>query len=140
MPKLPRQKITLAEMRASGVRGLLIYCSDFRCSHWTAVSGDRWPDDVRLSDLEPRFTCQACGRRGVDVWPNFAWEREAVRATAGVMRALNRHVERELNPSRKDHHWGRWRGIANFFFTRCGDTCRAPRSPHGSGLAYFGLL
>jgi hypothetical protein len=23
-------------MRASGVRGLLIYCSDFRCSHWTA--------------------------------------------------------------------------------------------------------
>jgi hypothetical protein len=20
-----------------------------RCSHWTAVSGDRWPDDVRLS-------------------------------------------------------------------------------------------
>jgi hypothetical protein len=28
-----------------------------------ALSGDRWPDDVRLSDLEPRFTCQACGRR-----------------------------------------------------------------------------
>jgi hypothetical protein len=29
--------------------------SDYRCSHWTAISGDRWPDDVRLSDLEPRF-------------------------------------------------------------------------------------
>ena len=27
----PRQKITFGEMRASGVRGLLIYCSDFRC-------------------------------------------------------------------------------------------------------------
>jgi hypothetical protein len=27
VPTLP-QKITLAEMRASGVRGLLIYCSD----------------------------------------------------------------------------------------------------------------
>jgi hypothetical protein len=23
------------------------------------------------------------------------------------MRALNRHVEREFNPDRKDHHWGR---------------------------------
>jgi hypothetical protein len=50
MPALTRrQKITFAEMRASGVRGLLIYCSDFRCSHWTAISGDRWQDYVRLS-------------------------------------------------------------------------------------------
>jgi hypothetical protein len=72
-----QQKITLGEMRAGGVRGLLIYCSDFRCSHWTAISGDRWPDDVRLSDLESRFTCQACGQRGADVRPNFGWEREA---------------------------------------------------------------
>jgi hypothetical protein len=51
-------------MRAAGVRGPLIYCSDYHCSHWIAISGDQWPDDVRLSDLEPRFTCQACGRRG----------------------------------------------------------------------------
>ena len=72
------QKITLAEMRAANVRGLQIYCSDYRCSHWTAISGDRWPDDVRLSDLEPRFTCQACGRRGADVRPNWKsveWRR-----------------------------------------------------------------
>jgi hypothetical protein len=27
------QKITFAEMRESGVRGLLIYCADYRCSH-----------------------------------------------------------------------------------------------------------
>ena len=25
----------------------------------------------------------------------------------GVMRALNRHVERMFSPKRKDHHWGR---------------------------------
>jgi len=42
-------------MRSSGVRGLLIYCADYRCSHYLAISGDRWPDDVRLSDLELRF-------------------------------------------------------------------------------------
>jgi hypothetical protein len=73
MPDRP-QKITLAEMRAAGVRGLLIYCSDYHCSHWTAISGDRWSNDVRLSDLEPRFTCQACGRRGADIRPDFHWE------------------------------------------------------------------
>jgi len=77
MPAVLRQKITFAEMRAAGVRGLLVYCSDYRCSRWTAISGDRWPDDVRLSDLEHRFTCQGCGQRGADVRPNFDWEREA---------------------------------------------------------------
>jgi hypothetical protein len=54
-----QKKIMLGEMRAFGVRGLMIYCSDYHCSHWIAISGDRWPDDVRLSDLEPRFTCRA---------------------------------------------------------------------------------
>jgi hypothetical protein len=28
-------------------------------------------------------------------------------ARIGLMRALNRHVERVFNPSRKEHHWGR---------------------------------
>jgi hypothetical protein len=28
-------------------------------------------------------------------------------ARIGVMRALNRHVERVFNPDRKDPHWGR---------------------------------
>jgi hypothetical protein len=28
-------------------------------------------------------------------------------ARIGVMKALNRHVERVFNPDRKDHHWGR---------------------------------
>jgi hypothetical protein len=44
------QKITLGEMRSSGVRGILIYCADYKCSHSMAVNADPWPDDVRLSD------------------------------------------------------------------------------------------
>ena len=60
------QKITFAEMRSSGVRGLLIYCADYRCSHCVAASGDRWPDDAR-------FVCTACGKRGADVRPDFDW-------------------------------------------------------------------
>jgi hypothetical protein len=69
------QKITLGEMRSSGVRGLLIYCADYRCSHSIAISADRWPDDVRLSDLDARLACKACGKRGADVRPLFAVER-----------------------------------------------------------------
>jgi hypothetical protein len=38
MPNSTRpQKITFAEMRSSGVRGLLIYCSDYKCSHSTTM-------------------------------------------------------------------------------------------------------
>jgi len=35
------------------------------------MSADRWPDDVRLSDIEGSFVCKACGRRGADVRPDF---------------------------------------------------------------------
>ncbi|MEH2540685.1 MULTISPECIES: hypothetical protein [unclassified Bradyrhizobium] len=28
-------------------------------------------------------------------------------ARIGVMRAMNRHVERVINPDRKSHHWGK---------------------------------
>jgi hypothetical protein len=28
-------------------------------------------------------------------------------ARVGMLRALNRHVEREFNPDRKDPHWGK---------------------------------
>jgi hypothetical protein len=37
-------------MRVSGVRDVLIYCRDHRCSHHVEISADRWADDVRLSD------------------------------------------------------------------------------------------
>jgi hypothetical protein len=74
------QKITFAEMRDSGTRGLLVYCQNYQCSHSIAISADPWPDQVRLSDLEPRFVCQACGRRGADVRSDFLWNEPHVPA------------------------------------------------------------
>jgi hypothetical protein len=67
-----QQKITFGEMRSSGVRGVLVYCADYRCSNSIEMPADRWPDDVRLSDIEPRFVCSACGKWGADVRPHFA--------------------------------------------------------------------
>ena len=53
IPNRP-EKITFGEMRDSGVRGVLIYCSDFRLpldrDERRLVAGH-----IRLSDLEPRF-------------------------------------------------------------------------------------
>jgi hypothetical protein len=68
-------KITLGEMRASGVRGLLIDCEDYRCSHSIALMADRWSDDLRLSDIEPRLVCTACGKRGAEVRAELQLER-----------------------------------------------------------------
>ena len=65
------QKITLGEMRKSGPGRLLVYCGDYRCAHSVTIDATPWPDHVRLSDLEPKFTCQACGHRGADVRPMF---------------------------------------------------------------------
>jgi hypothetical protein len=64
-----QQKITFGEMRASSVHHVLVYCRDHKCSHHIEVSADRWPDHVRPSDIEPSFTCTACGKKGADVRP-----------------------------------------------------------------------
>jgi hypothetical protein len=66
----------------SGVRGLLVYCSDYRCSHLKIIAAgemDNWPDSIRLYDMEPRLVCQRCGTRDADVRPNFAPARMGVR-------------------------------------------------------------
>lgn len=69
------QKITLGEMRESGIRGVLIYCCDYRCSHSTVIVADRWGHEVRLSDLERRLTRKACGKRSADIRPDFNWNK-----------------------------------------------------------------
>jgi hypothetical protein len=45
------QKITFGEMRDAGVRSVLIYCRDHRCSHHIEISADRWSDHVRIQGL-----------------------------------------------------------------------------------------
>jgi hypothetical protein len=54
------QKITLGEMPSAGPTHLLNYSGDYKCAHSVVIDSLRWPDDVRLSDLQSKFTCQAC--------------------------------------------------------------------------------
>src|SRR5262245_51136570 len=59
------QKITRGEMRESRGRARgLQRRANYRCRHSVALGADRWPDDLWLSDIGPRFVCSACGRRG----------------------------------------------------------------------------
>jgi hypothetical protein len=69
------QKITFGEMRESGVSDVLIYCRDVGCSHSKTMSADLWPDNVRLSDVEPDFICTACGKRRAEIRPKFSHAR-----------------------------------------------------------------
>jgi len=62
-------------------RRFLVYCGDYKCAHSVIISAERWPDHVRLSDLEPKFTCKACGHRGADIRPPF--ERAKMGTEAG---------------------------------------------------------
>jgi hypothetical protein len=75
----PTRKISFGEMRASGVRDVLVYCRDHKCSHHVATNADRWPNHVRLSDIEPDFVCTACGKRGAEVRPKFSLARIGTR-------------------------------------------------------------
>lgn len=58
------RKVTFGELRETGTRDVLIYCRDYRCSHMLTLNADRWPDHVRLPDIELRFVCTVCGQRG----------------------------------------------------------------------------
>jgi len=60
----------LGDLRSTGVRDLIVFCQDYRCSHHVKLAADyvdRWPGDIRISQLEPRFVCTTCGMRG-SIW------------------------------------------------------------------------
>ena len=55
---------TFADMRDLGVRGLLIYCADYRCSHSIALSADQWPMTFAypiLSQASPARSAASAG-------------------------------------------------------------------------------
>ena len=72
---LPAEDHLRRDCAHSGVREVLIYCRDHRCSHHIPISAERWPDHMRLSDIEPDFVCTACGKRGAEIRPKFSQAR-----------------------------------------------------------------
>ena len=66
MPDRPT-KISFGEMRDSGVRGILVYCADYHCSHSVAVRRRRHRESGPLHSLAQLQTCTRRRRQPYDV-------------------------------------------------------------------------
>jgi hypothetical protein len=64
----PIEPIDLANMRANGVRSLLIFCRN--CHHEKIMNVDHLPGDLTVPSLGRRMACIKCGTAGADVRPN----------------------------------------------------------------------
>ncbi len=67
------QPMTLGNMRANGVRSLLVYC--FACHHEALLGAEHHPDDVPVPSFAPRMVCTRCGMIGADARPNWSEKR-----------------------------------------------------------------
>jgi hypothetical protein len=61
--------MTLANMRALGVRSLSVSC--WSCHHDAVLGVDAWPDNVPVPSFGPRMVCSSCGIVGADARPNW---------------------------------------------------------------------
>jgi hypothetical protein len=88
MPK-PIAPVTIAAIRAHGVRQLLVYCrgkrdGDWPCHHEGTSPVECFGDDEALADIERRCRCTACGWRRADLRPDYG-AQQTVRQSAGWM-------------------------------------------------------
>ena len=65
------EPMTLGNMRANGVRSLIVHCSNVQCRHEAIVNVDALPANAAVPVLGLRMRCDRCGRRGADVMPNW---------------------------------------------------------------------
>ncbi len=61
--------MTLANMRAHGVRSIAAECRD--CQHEATVSAEGLPDDLLVPDVALRLRCSACGSKAVVTRPDW---------------------------------------------------------------------
>jgi len=79
--------MTLGNMRANGLRSIIVACSNFACRHEAIVNVDSLGDDVPVPSMGPRMRCQKCGQRGADARPNWN-ERQPIGAFIGRRRSI----------------------------------------------------
>jgi hypothetical protein len=77
----PIPPMTLANMRANGVRSLIVYCG--ACHRDAVFDVDRYPDAVPVLAFSPRMVCTRCGMIGADARPN---RTESRRGSGAVQR------------------------------------------------------
>jgi hypothetical protein len=83
------QGITFGEMRDMGVRGVLVYCADHKCSHSVAVSADQRGGGCRTSS------------RGSSVRAAASVARRFARTSTGIDRPSRRRWDTGIRLERK---------------------------------------
>ena len=72
--------MTLANMRANGIRALAVSCTI--CRHAALLNVDRFADSVPVPAFGPRMVCTGCGIIGADARPNWT-ERAPAESLTG---------------------------------------------------------
>ena len=62
--------MTLANMRAQGVRSLWVVCE--LCHHEAVLNADGYGDAVAVPAFGPRMVCTSCGIVGAHARPNWS--------------------------------------------------------------------
>ena len=81
--------VTIASVRAHGVRQLPVYClgkreGDWPCHHSGKLQIDRFQADEVLQDIERRCRCPVCGWRRADLRPDYS-KQQAAKQSVGWM-------------------------------------------------------
>jgi len=63
------EPMTLGNMRANGVRSLLVYCT--ACPRTVIFNVDGYPERLPVPAFGPRMVCTGCGMIGADARPNW---------------------------------------------------------------------
>jgi len=82
--------VTIASVRAHGVRQLLVYChgkreGDWPCHHSGKLPVDRFLAEDVLSDIERRCRCTVCGWRRADLRPDYSRQKQALQSVGWIM-------------------------------------------------------
>src|SRR5688500_15435652 len=67
----PGPPMTLANMRANGVRRLVAYCLAPHCYHSAVIEADDYDAALTVKSFDQRMVCTRCGSVGADVRPNW---------------------------------------------------------------------
>jgi hypothetical protein len=74
----PGPPLTLGNMRALGVKQLVVYCLRDECRHAGLINVSKYPDDTELPWFREHIVCEKCGaqRNHIDVRPNWSEQTE----------------------------------------------------------------
>ena len=67
--------MTLGNMRALGVQRLQAFCLSDACRHTALIDVSSNPAETEVPSFQRRAKCGKCGRKRIDVRPN--WKEEA---------------------------------------------------------------